>query len=497
MKWIEDVLKAKLGNSKADANPTLDESLWNKVQTGLSEPTADSGAVLEKSTGLNRIVLGSVVILLIMGVGVGLFVDSSVELDSNLANSGNKVQSDPSVQTEESFGEFNRFEEAALGNKMGEAHNLSSVSVTNEPSSMGQALHPEGSIQSAQKASPWSNTEAPEERVDPEHLQSQVSSFRTDGLIAGRSARQEGNAEVSIEAEKLRESWTEKSTPPPLKYMEPQSPGRNWPIKAVMHVTGSAAQKRLRARSIAVRAFGGVTLSDFQYTSDELKIFSDHFHAGSSAMGGIAVDFNFKNQQWSVGLGWSNYAQRLEFEETWSTEYVEPDALVSLELNPITGDTLSVQTGPVLVSAAHHRHFRNYNRINSFIIPIEWRKEFLISRWTFGVGLGGKFHVRSGVRGHSFASDGTLAAYNNANSPYARIAWSPSTRLYAGYQFLPEWRLDASVILGFQSMGMVAREKWSASELTEWDGRLRTMQITLGITRFLNVYRSNVSSRNR
>jgi len=32
MKWIEDILRAKLGSSKADANPSLDEELWNNIQ---------------------------------------------------------------------------------------------------------------------------------------------------------------------------------------------------------------------------------------------------------------------------------------------------------------------------------------------------------------------------------------------------------------------------------------------------------------------------------
>jgi len=138
-------------------------------------------------------------------------------------------------------------------------------------------------------------------------------------------------------------------------------------------------------RNLGIRVFGGLTLSDFQYTTDDLGTFSDYFHAGSSAGGGVAVDFNFKKQKWSVGLGWLDYAQRLEFEQTWQTEFVDPAGLISIDVDPISGDTLAVETGPVLVTASHHRHFRNYNHVNALVIPFEWRKEWLIARWTLEV----------------------------------------------------------------------------------------------------------------
>jgi hypothetical protein len=45
MKWIEDILRAKLGSSKADANPSLDEALWNNIQAGLSQPETESSVL--------------------------------------------------------------------------------------------------------------------------------------------------------------------------------------------------------------------------------------------------------------------------------------------------------------------------------------------------------------------------------------------------------------------------------------------------------------------
>ena len=52
MKWIEDILKVKFGNSKADTNPVLDEVLWNKVATGLGSPVQGGGSDARKMIGL-------------------------------------------------------------------------------------------------------------------------------------------------------------------------------------------------------------------------------------------------------------------------------------------------------------------------------------------------------------------------------------------------------------------------------------------------------------
>ena len=201
------------------------------------------------------------------------------------------------------------------------------------------------------------------------------------------------------------------------------------------------------------------------------------------------MDFYFKNQQWSVGLGWFDYAQRLEFEHTWQTEYVDPEGIISVEVDPESGDTLALGTGSVLVTASHNRHLRTYNHFNTLIVPFEWRKEFMISRWTLGCGLGGSLLVRTGERGQSFVDVGTLAAFDEADLPRSRISWSPVARFYAGYQFQPEWRLDASVGLGFQTMRSIEDNQDISPGLKQWDGQLRTLEISAGITRFFEIPR--------
>ena len=71
-------------------------------------------------------------------------------------------------------------------------------------------------------------------------------------------------------------------------------------------------------------------------------------------------------------------------------------------------------------------------------------------------------------------------AFDDSNLPHARIAWSPSARLFVGFQFQPEWRLDASVAMGFQALGGGGGEQLNGPGLRQWDGQLRTLQLAAG-----------------
>ena len=86
MKWIEDILRAKLGSSNADANPSLDEELWNNIQAGLTQPANESGSAAGNSTGLNRTAFGVAALFVVVGIGVGLNVDSEKESEKRIRN---------------------------------------------------------------------------------------------------------------------------------------------------------------------------------------------------------------------------------------------------------------------------------------------------------------------------------------------------------------------------------------------------------------------------
>ena len=473
MKWIEDILKDKFGNSKADTDPLLDEVLWNKVATGLGSPVPGGGSDARKMIGLKWAALGGFVML-----GIGVCVGLKVNEFGNQAD----ALSVQVVKTEEAVLDNNPSKEVPLADIKEEETDILVVSPTEEALPTEYASHPFETIQSdPTTAALQVKIQGREEIQDKEPQPLGSSILTSDVLFDGQEVMSADKEEATFEA-----SAEERKHPPVMPMQLRLPPGYS-------SIIGDLNKTHLNEPSLpkyfALRTFGGITLSDFQYTNEDLRIFSDHFYAGSSAGGGVAVDFYFKNQQWSVGLGWSDYAQRLEFEHTWQTEYVDPEGIISVEVDPESGDTLAVGTGPVLVTATHNRHLRTYNHFNTLIIPFEWRKEFMISRWTLGCGFGGNLLVRTGERGQSFVDVGTLAAFNEADLPRSRISWSPVARFYAGYQFRPEWRLDASVGLGFQTMRSIGNNQENSPGLKQWDGQLRTLEISAGITRFFEIPR--------
>ena len=490
MKWIEDILRGKLGSSKADANPSLDEELWNNIQAGLSQSATENGSAPGNSTGLNKTAFGVAALFIVVGIGVGLNGESEKE----------------SEKGSEEVSEFTQLAENEGLEQDAKSELISDKSVWADGVSSDRVFDAQPSSPSEPKTDSSKNVQLQEDlaNVDGQPRSSSPSLLSDVRLTDTKERLDENdeNAEETLQPEVALGELTEPNGPnegrmiPPMRPINLRFPKSNEPVEAMLN--DYATQERSVLRNLGIRVFGGITLSDFEYTSDELGTFSDYFHAGSSAGGGIAVDFNFKNQQWSVGLGWQDYAQRLEFEQAWQSEFVDPAGLISIDVDPISGDTLAMETGPVLLTATNQRHFRNYNHVNALVIPFEWRKEWLIARWTLGGGLGGQLLLRTGARGHSFAEDGSLdadlvdvVAFDDANLPHARIAWSPLARLYVGFQFQPEWRLDASVAMGFQALGSVGGEQLNGPGLRQWDGQLRTLQLAAGVTRFFELSRAS------
>ena len=479
MKWIEDILKVKFGNSKADTDPVLDEVLWNKVATGLGSPVPGGGSDVGKMIGLTWTALGGCVLFL-LGIYVGL----------NVNEFGNKADalSVQVVKMEETVLDNNPSKEVPLADIKEEETDILVVSPNEEALPTEYASHPLETIQSDPSTTASRiKSQVREELQGKERQPSGASLLTSSALFIEQEIMSADKKGATLEAS------AEERMHPPVEPMTLRLPPGYCSIIGDLDITH--LNEPSFPKYFALRTFGGITLSDFQYTNEDLRIFSDHFYAGSSAGGGVAVDFYFKNQQWSVGLGWSDYAQRLEFEHTWQTEYVDPEGIVSVEIDPESGDTLAVGTGPVLVTATHNRHLRTYNHFNTLIIPFEWRKEFMISRWTLGCGFGGNLLVRTGEQGQSFVDEGTLAAFDEADLPRSRISWSPVARFYAGYQFQPEWRLDASVGLGFQTMRSVGDNQENSPGLKQWDGQLRTLEISAGVTRFFEISRSKTAKQ--
>jgi len=478
MKRIEEILKSKLGGTKAEANPSMDEALWNKVESGLNG-SLPAGGTAGHAIGLTWAVFGGVT-LFAAGVGVGLMWDE-------------KQFHDPVTQSIEATD----VEEYVRAHSASEAHEPQSVSPFSEAegsSNLSNEVEPtlaDASHEHAPLTSSALNTRnndrtgtterepAVQTAIPPQPSADAGAPFHTQITEAPRSGEGQPVLEPQspfippLALNPIGISGDHNSAEPFLQHMNRDMPAH--------------------ARHFAIRAFGSLTLSQFQYRTEDLRAFSERFHTASSGGGGFSFDFEYKDQDWSVGLGWLDFAQRLEFEHTWQTELTDPNGIVSVEIDQISGDTIAMETGPLLVTATHHRHVRDFNHISAIVIPMEWRKKVLFSRWTLGTGVGGQFLIRTGANGQSFVAEGTLARFDDADLPRQRISWSPTARVYAGYQFFPEWQLDFSVAAGFQPMGSMNREDLVNPLLTPWEGQLRTLQIAGGITHFFQASRKEAN----
>lgn len=469
MKWIEDLLKSKLSGSKAAADSAKDDALWNKVSSGLSAPVPEVAGSAGKLTGLNWAVLGGAVMFAaVMGIGLILDEDASnapgAKLEETSIASVTSVEALTPAGSSTIASESQANQADQMDKHVSADISVSASDIAPKPNETAVAL--DSSLPSTSSRMTTSEMPSPLKESTEEPS---VNTTRTDANRANNLPPTESS---------MRKA-------PPLQLLPIFISDGNVEGQAVLQKSEFA--ERVKPRHFALRAYGGVTMSDFKYKNEELLMFSDYFHTASSAAGGIVLDFEFKNQQMSIGMGWLDYAQRLEFEHTWQTEDVHPEGILSVELDPVSGDTLSVQTGPMLVTSTHHRHVRDYNHWNGAVIPIEWRKEWLISRWTLGAGLGGQLLFRTGASGKSFRAAGTVAEFDDADLSRIRMAWSPTARLYIGYQFQPEWRLDASLAAGFQRMGSLQSEELTNPSLAPWNGQLRTLQISAGVTRFFEL----------
>ena len=481
MKWIEDILKAKLSGSKAKADPALDNALWDKIAAGLNDVPSD-GVATSRHRRLKQ-VTAAAGLLVLLGIGYGLMRDEGGALDATNPKAEEKQPRTIPSETQAALVDDGGFENSASESLLEASMSDEGIAVEAETQGTSFPGQPGESAQTQQTERPqgsdsWSSASSPP--MPPASVTIQVVT--------------EDDAMHSSSVAELIRSTNEPNAGPsdpavPLLFLVPMPP-LSEQSRTHAALAGDAKAGPHKPRYFAIRAYGGMTLSDFRYQNENLAIFSDHFHAASSAFSGVAFDFDFRRHHWSVGLGWSDFAQRLEFEHTWQSEYVDPNGIVAVEIDAVSGDTLSVQTGPVLVTANHHRQVRDYNHWNAMVIPVEWRKEWLVSQWTFGAALGGQLLIRTGGRGQSFVDEGTLAAFDDADLSRSRITWSPSLRLYTGYQFEPEWRLDLSLAAGAQSVGSRSNEDLTGSVLTAWEGQLRTFQIAAGVTRYFELLRS-------
>jgi len=233
--------------------------------------------------------------------------------------------------------------------------------------------------------------------------------------------------------------------------------------------------------TLAIRAFAGPTWSHFSMVDNPEH--SAYFHADNSAGGGLMIEFDGA-QAWSIGLVWTDYIHNLQYTETTETEISAP-GVVSVVVDISTGDTLSINEGPVAGVEERSRYVDHHNRLQAFSIPLEWRQVRSIGQLQYGLGLGATLQIRSGASGSIINAEGQVVRYSDGNLSRGRLAVVPTARLFAGLRFAPAWRLDLGVAAGMQRHASRNSADSPSSAPPIWKGRLVHGQVQIGLSRFL------------
>lgn len=519
MKFWEDILKGRFAHHAEPGKPGQDEALWNAIETGMA--AAPSGA---KAAGAAKGVSGvggafwfrAVGVAAAMGL-VSLGVLYWPSADPITPQEGTQVEPSmdaptPAMTALDSEGEEGTpsISEVAAQDAAAEAAANTAAAVepaSNEPAShqadltlpAAAAMAPEVSVaaetMSAEVGAPVATAEvtpageartsgaesAPTATSEPaptaaasnrlplilprEEPRGEENVARARSVVGGGLPPMKSSAEVGLE-------------PLPLR-------GPSWAASPLAQLLPMGAAAIHAEAPFALRTYGGLTLSHFSLKGEHPTELSGHFHTEFSAGGGVSLDVRRWGQSFSLGLAWYDYVHLLDYVETTTQDYLDPEGIQTIEINALTGDTVAILYGDVQGLATQRRHVRSFNRFNAVVIPIEWRTSRSHGRWHGGLGLGVQLLIRSGGRGHSLNEEGLLVAYADGDLPKSRLNWTPTGGLFAGYQVAPEWRLDLSVGAGIQRF-RTRRVTEGAPEAPRWEGQLMTGQIQCGVTRFFS-----------
>ena len=242
-------------------------------------------------------------------------------------------------------------------------------------------------------------------------------------------------------------------------------------------------------RSFNLRVFQGPTWSKFSYLEQDginLLTQNDNMKSdGSWSIGGM-IEFDALQQSWGVGLEWNEFIHQLNYQGTFEQFNIIDDALLQVEVNPNTGDTLSSVIGTAEVPVLVQRRVVHHNRLRTITIPLEWQKQ-----WSFtpilhgGIAFGALVHWRTLISGRTFTEkEGTFVDYSDSEFPSNRISLAPMFRMNSTYDIAPDWSIELSARIS--SMKYSSRQ---ASDLPiqsgQFSGRLLTGNLSLGVSRVI------------
>jgi hypothetical protein len=240
-------------------------------------------------------------------------------------------------------------------------------------------------------------------------------------------------------------------------------------------------------RSFNIRMYQGPTWSKFNYLEQngpDLLAQNDNMKAGGAWSAGAMIEFDALRQRWGVGIEWNEYIHQLNYRRTFEHITTIEDALLQVEVNPNTGDTLNTVFGEAEVLVVAQRRVVHHNRLRAITIPLEWQNQWSLTPvLQGGIALGALVHWRTSLSGRTFAGEeGNIVNYSDSEFPSNRIAVTPMFRIHATYDIAPDWSIELSA-----RMASLKHASKPSSELpdqsVQFKGRLLTGNLSFGVAR--------------
>jgi hypothetical protein len=278
-----------------------------------------------------------------------------------------------------------------------------------------------------------------------------------------------------------------------LLFLDLQNPPESSPLPAAELVPMAAAINEKNSahnglrRSFNIRMYQGPTWSKFNYLEQngpDLLAQNDNMKAGGAWSAGAMIEFDALRQHWGVGIEWNEYIHQLNYRATFEQITTLEDALLQVEVDPNTGDTLNSVFGDAEVLVVAQRRVVHHNRLRAITIPLEWQNQWSLTPvLQGGIALGALVHWRTSLSGRTFAGEeGNIVNYSDSEFPSNRIAVTPMFRIHATYDIAPDWSIELSA-----RMASLKHASKPSSELpdqsVQFKGRLLTGNLSFGVAR--------------
>ncbi|MAI23402.1 MAG: hypothetical protein CL828_05030 [Crocinitomicaceae bacterium] len=240
-------------------------------------------------------------------------------------------------------------------------------------------------------------------------------------------------------------------------------------------------------RSFNLRVYQGLNWSKFSYLEQDganLLAQNDNMKSNGSWSVGAMIEFDALRQKWGAGIEWNEFVHQLNYNRTFEQFNTIDGALLQVEVDPNTGDTVNSVYGAAEVLVVAQRRVVHHNRLRTITIPLEWQNQWSLTPiLRGGFALGALVHWRASLSGRTFTEhEGNMVDYGDAEFPSNRITLAPMLRMHATCDIAPDWSIELSARMA--SLNHASRPSAELPDQSgQFKGRLLTGNLFFGVAR--------------